>query len=205
VIFFPGRGGGVSTYEETLFPSIQKLGITLYAVSYPGQDGAKGRSHSATLLQDVDTALPTVRAETSCDPADSVFVGRSLGATVAIHAAQSIRPKGLLLDGVAPSLTVAVKAEMRRHAATRPWAFLPVRSLVRDNFDLPPLLQTLRSIPVVIFQGTEDDVTPFAEIQAAVAGHDNVRFYAVPGGTHNHVYLAVMPEYLKALSELVMR
>ena len=205
VVFFPGRGGGVSTYEEALFPSFQKLGIAVYALSYPGQDGATGRSHSARLLQDVDTALATVRAETSCDPAGSVFVGRSLGATVAVHAAQRIRPKGLLLDGVAPSLTVAVKAEMRRHAATRPWAFLPVRSFVRDNFDLPPPLQALRPIPVVIFQGTEDDVTPFAEIQAAVSGHDNVRFHAVPAGTHNHAYLTVMPEYLKALSELVLR
>jgi alpha-beta hydrolase superfamily lysophospholipase len=202
VIFFPGRGGGVSTYEETLFPSIQKLGITLYALSYPGQDGAKGRSHSATLLQDVDTALATVRAETSCDPAGSVFVGRSLGATVAVHAAQSIRPKGLLLDGVTPTLTVAVKAEMRQHIATRPWTLLPLRSLLRNDFELTPLLQSLSPIPIVIFQGTKDDVTPFSEIQGAVAGHDNVQLDPVPGGTHGHLYRLVMPEYRKALRRL---
>ncbi len=195
----------MSIYEETLFPSVQKLGIAVYALSYPGQDGAEGRSNAATLLEDVDAALATIQDETSCQPTDSVFIGRSLGATVAVHAAQRTRPKGLLLDGVAPSLTVAVKAEMRRHAATRPWAFLPVRSLVGNDFELLPLLQALRPIPVVIFQGTEDHVTPFAEIQTAVAGHDNVRFYAVPAGTHNHVYLTVMPEYLKALSELMKR
>jgi hypothetical protein len=41
VIFFPGQHGGISTYERNLFPTIKQLGITVYALSYPGQDGAQ--------------------------------------------------------------------------------------------------------------------------------------------------------------------
>src|SRR5688500_10433167 len=35
-IFFPGSQGGISAYEQTLFPNIEKLGIAVYALSYPG-------------------------------------------------------------------------------------------------------------------------------------------------------------------------
>jgi alpha-beta hydrolase superfamily lysophospholipase len=203
VIFFPGQHGGISTYEQTLFPDIKKLGIAVYAVSYPGQDGARGRSHSATLTEDVDTALATINHETSCQPGNAVFVGRSLGSAVALVAAQRVRPKGLLLDGVGSTLTIVIKAALRRHIATRPWTLLPVQSLVKNDFQLLRVIQTLRPTPIVIFQGMEDQVTPFAETQSTVVGQDNVQFFAIPGATHTHAYLLAMPQYSKKLLELV--
>jgi hypothetical protein len=201
-IFFPGSQGGISTYEQTLFPNIEKLGIAVFALSYPGQDGAQGRSHRATLIQNIDTALSVVKQETSCQPADSVFIGRSMGAAVALHAAQRIRPKGLLLDGFAPTLTSAVKAALRRRMATRPWALLPIGPLVQDDGQLLPIIRSLRPIPIVIFQGMEDKVTAFLEAQHAVLSEDNVQFFAVPGATHTDAYLRSMPRYSQKLAEL---
>jgi Alpha/beta hydrolase family len=203
VIFFPGQHGGISTYEQTLFPNIETLGITVYALSYPGQDGARGRSYGAGLIQNVDTALATINHETSCQPGNAVFVGRSLGSVVALLAAQRVRPKGLLLDGVPSTLTTAIKAALRRHIATRPWTLLPVQSLVKNDFQLLPVIHALRPIPIVIFQGMEDQVTPFAETQSTVVGQDNVQFFAIPGATHTHAYLLSMPQYSKKLQELV--
>jgi acetyl esterase/lipase len=203
VIFFPGQHGGISTYEETLFPDIKKLGIAVYAVSYSGQDGARGRSHSATLIEDVETALATINHETSCQPGNAVFVGRSLGSAVALLAAQRVRPKGLLLDGVGSSLTTVIKAALRRHIATWPWSLLPVQSLVKNDFQSLPLIHALRPTPIVIFQGMEDQVTPFAETQSTVLGEDNVQFFAIRGATHSHAYLLAMPQYSKKLLELL--
>jgi len=203
VIFFPGQHGGISTYEQTLFPNIRNLGIAIYALSYSGQDGARGRSDSATLTKDVDTALTTINHETSCQPGNAVFVGRSLGSAVALVAAQRVRPKGLLLDGVASTLTTVIKAALRRHIATWPWTLLPVQSLVKNDFQLVPIIHSLRPTPIVIFQGMEDQVTPFAETQSTVAGLDNVQFFAIPGAAHAHAYQLAMPQYSKKLLELV--
>jgi pimeloyl-ACP methyl ester carboxylesterase len=186
-----------------LFPNINKLGIAVYALSYPGQDGARGRSHSATLIEDVDTALATISHETSCEPGNAVFVGRSLGSAVALIAAQRVRPKGLLLDGVGSTLTVVINAALRRHIATWPWTLLPVRSLLKNDFELIPIIHSLRPTRIVIFQGMEDQVTPFLETQRAVLGQDNVQFFPIPGATHTHAYQLSMPLYSKKLLELV--
>jgi len=203
VIFFPGQHGGIATYEQTLFPNIQNLGIAVYALSYSGQDGARGRSHSATLIEDVNTSLASINHETSCQPGNAVFVGRSLGSAVALVEAQRVRPKGLLLDGVPSTLTTGIKAALRRHIATWPWTLLPVRSLVKNDFQLLPIIHSLRPTPIVIFQGVDDQVTPFVDTQSAVLGQDNVQFVAIPGATHTHAYLLAMPQYSKKLLELV--
>jgi dienelactone hydrolase len=204
VIFFPGRGGGISTYERTLFPDIEQLGLTVYALSYPGQDGARGRSDRTTLIQDVDAAIAAIGRETPCQPTNAVFVGRSLGSGVAIYAAERAQPKGILLDGVAPSLIVAVRAALDRHVLTRPWNLLPLSLLVNDE-SLLPVIQSLKGIPIVVFQGTNDDVTPFEEARRALMDQDNVQFFPVQGGTHSHVYLNVKPQYLKKLAELATK
>jgi alpha-beta hydrolase superfamily lysophospholipase len=205
VIFFPGQHGDISTYERTLFPSLKKLGVTVYALSYPGQDGAQGRAGRATLIQDVTVAIAAISRETTCQPENAVFVGRSLGANLAIFTAHRVRPKGILVDGVAPTLTVAIRAAINRHIVLWPWNILPLRALVQDDFPLVPVVRSLRSVPIVIFQGTSDQVTPFIEAQTALAHEDNVRFFAVNGATHSNAYLLLQHEYTKQLAGLMAR
>lgn len=202
-VFFPGQSGRITRYEQTLFPNLEKLGIAVYAFSYPGQDGAQGRSGMSTLLTDVNTALATMKRETTCQPGNAVFIGRSMGAIVALHAAQRNRPKGLLLDGVAASIGTAVEAAARRRAVTMPWAWLPLRSLLREDFALRSLAQSLRPTPIVVFQATEDEVTPFEDAKRALLGLENVRFVPVPHATHSDAYLRSAPQYLEVLAELV--
>ena len=108
------------------------------------------------------------------------------------------------MDGVAPRLTIAIQAVFRRRAATRPWNLLPLSLLVKDDF-LLPLIHSLRPIPVVIFQGTNDRVTPFEDARKALLDQENVQFFAVPDATHNDVYLQAQPQYSKKLVELAAR
>lgn len=205
VIFFPGQHGGISTYERTLFPAFRQAGAAVYALSYPGQDGAQGHNHRGTILKDVAVAIAAISREGSCYPDNAVFAGRSQGATVAVYAAQAIRPKGLLLDGVGLTLTDAIRAAMQRHTLMRPWIVLPLRRLVGANFPIIPIIRSLRPIPVVIFQGTNDQVTPFGEVQAGLARENNVKFFAVNGAGHDDAYLRSQSEYTKQLVDLISR
>jgi pimeloyl-ACP methyl ester carboxylesterase len=204
-VFFPGQHGGIATYERTLFPNIEQLGIAVYALSYPGQDGAPGRSYRAALSQDVARAITAISLETSCQPINAVFIGRSLGSAVAIDAATRFRPKGLLLDGVAPTLTIAIQAAVQRRVVTRPWGGLPFRLVMGNDFSLLPAVASLAPTPIVIFQGTNDRVTPFIDAQEAFLKQNNVQFIAVPDATHDNAYLRSQPQYSKKLAELASR
>jgi alpha-beta hydrolase superfamily lysophospholipase len=202
VVFFPGQRGGIADYERNLFPQLRMMGASVYALSYPGYDGAAGAEQLLTVIPDVGAALNHIAAHTACRFSNAVFVGRSLGAAVAVAASTEFRPRAILLDGVSPSLADAVRAFMRRRAITRPWTILPVQSLMQAEFALVPHLRRLPAVPVRIFQGTADDVAPFADIRA-VESLPNVKLIPVPGGRHDDAYLIAKSEYLRELSLLL--
>jgi alpha-beta hydrolase superfamily lysophospholipase len=203
VVFFPGQHGGIPNYERNLFPQFRTMGVSVYALSYPGYDGAPGAAQVLSLIPDVGKALSHIDGHTACRLSRAVFVGHSLGATVAVAAATQFRPSGILLDGASPSLADAVRAFMRRRTITSPWTVLPVQSLVKDEYPLVPQLRRIPTVPVRIFQGTADDVTPFADIRVAVESLPNVKLIPVPGARHENAYILGRAEYLRELSSLL--
>lgn len=201
--FFPGEHGGMGTYEETLFPSLLEFG-TVYAISYPGQDGARGQGHVALLPDQVEHAIRVVSRTARCEIDKSVFVGRSFGATVALLEAERLHPKGVIVDGVGADLPVVVRAWIARHKVFYGWRMLPVEWLLaKQRYSLEPVLTALAPMPIVIFQGTADVVTPFSAAQAVARGHSNVKFYPVTGGRHDNSYVLARAMYLDALRKIV--
>jgi alpha-beta hydrolase superfamily lysophospholipase len=203
VIFFPGQHGGMGTYERTLFPQIESAGAVVYAVSYPGQDGATGESQLRWLADDVAAAIDSVEQSTPCIPAQSVFVGRSLGATVALAEAARFFPRGVLLDGVSPDLSGVVHAWFERHPLARGWNMLPVRTLLADDFALTDIVVKLPATPVVIFQGMADQVTPFEPMRIWTSANPAIRFIPVRGASHENAYLLGRACYLESLKSLL--
>jgi alpha-beta hydrolase superfamily lysophospholipase len=203
VIFFPGQHGGIGAYERTLFPQVEVAGAVVYAVSYPGQDGASGSSRLRWLNDDVAAAIDFVKRSTPCLPAQSVFVGRSLGATVALAEAVRFSPRGVLLDGVSPDLSGVVHAWFERHPLAIGWRLLPVRSLLADNFALTDIMTRLPTMPVVIFQGTADRVTPFEPMRIWASANAAIRFIPVRGASHENAYLLGQARYIESLDDLL--
>lgn len=202
--FFPGQHGGIGIYERTLFPLIREGGADVYAISYPGQDGAKGRTQIARLFGQVASAVSQVSQAAHCDMGRSVFVGRSLGATVALAEASKFKPKGVLVDGLGADLSTVVRAWINRHPALMGWQLLPVRVLLgwRDQ-PAASLFEHIPSVPVAVFQGTADVVTPYALARRATLGHPNVTFTAVAGGTHHDTYMRAGAAYVGSLRLLL--
>lgn len=202
--FFPGQHGGIGSYERTLFPLIREAGADVYAISYPGQDGAKGHAHVDRLFGQVALAVSRVSRAARCGMRRSVFVGRSLGATVALAEAVKFRPRGVLVDGLGADLASVVRAWMGRHPLSTGWRLLPVRALLgRRDYPAASLLQQMPSVPVSIFQGTADTVTRYALARSAVQGRPNVTFETVDGGTHHDSYLLAGSAYVRSLRSLL--
>lgn len=65
VIFFPGRHGEITNYEKYLFSPMAESGLSLFALSYPGQNGALGTSKLDQLTHLVDMALQKINANAS--------------------------------------------------------------------------------------------------------------------------------------------
>jgi fermentation-respiration switch protein FrsA (DUF1100 family) len=204
VFFFPGQHGDIGTYERMLFPLIRSGGADVYAISYPGQDGAKGHAHVALLSDQVALAVSQVSKATHCGMGRSVFVGRSLGATVALVEASKFRPKGVLVDGLGADLSSVIRAWISRHQALVGWQMLPVRGLLgQQDYSAALLLEQIPSVPVSVFQGTADKVTPYALARSATLGHPNVTFTTVAGGTHQDTYLLAGDAYVGSLRVLL--
>lgn len=203
VFFFPGQHGGIGTYERTLFPSLRANGATVFSVSYPGQDGSGGQARLALLFDQVESAVRISALAANCNLNQSIFIGRSLGATVALLEAERIRPAGVVVDGLGANLAVVIRAWIDRHALLRGWQLLPIQRLLGGHlYPVAPMLAHLAAIPIAVFQGTADDVTPFSEAQAVVQGHANVTFHPVPGGHHDDSYLLARPKYLQILQSV---
>lgn len=202
--FFPGQHGGIGSYERTLFPLIREGGADVYAISYPGQDGAMGRSDIALLPDQVALAVSRVSAAEHCRMERSVFVGRSLGATVALVEASKFKPRGVLVDGLGADLSSVVRAWIRRHPALAGWQVLPVHELLgQRDYSAASLFGQISSVPVSVFQGTEDVVTPYALARSTAAGHPNVVFTTVDGGTHEDAYVLAGTAYVDSLRLLL--
>jgi alpha-beta hydrolase superfamily lysophospholipase len=203
VIFFPGQHGSMGTYERRLFPQIRSTGAVVYALSYPGQDGATGTSQLRWLADDVAAAIHFVEHSSPCTPARSVFVGRSLGATVALAEAARFSPRGVLLDGVSPDLSGVVHAWFARHPLATGWNMLPVRTLLADDFALTDILAKLPGTPVVVFQGTADQVTPYEPMRIWASANPSIRFIPVRGASHEDAYLLGRACYIESLKGLL--
>lgn len=202
--FFPGQHGGIDTYERTLFPLIRGAGADVYAISYPGQDGSKGHSHIVLLGDQVALAVSQVSNATHCRMSRSVFVGRSFGATVALVEAAKFKPKGVLVDGLGADLSSVIRARISRYRALMGWQILPVRALLgRRDYSAALLFEQIPSVPVSVFQGTADTVTPYALARRASLGHSNVTFTTVAGGTHRNTYVLAGPAYVESLRLLL--
>lgn len=203
VVFFPGSHGGIPRYEKTWFKDMLEAGMTVYALSYPGQDGAQGSSRLSTVGSDVETALDALDAITSGRLHGAVFVGRSLGATVAVMAASRFHPKALLLEGVSPSLSDAVRAFCSKQWFTTLWNCLPLEHLMADDHDILSSLKEMRGTPIWIFQGDRDETTPLKNLNKALYSLPWINVVPVPGGTHGESYRIARKTYLSVLNQLI--
>ena len=196
VVFFPGQHGGISSYEKRLFPRYVAQGIAVFALAYPGQDDAPGRSTLGEVQHLAQQALGIVGQ--ICPLNKTVFVGRSLGSMVAAYVAGVAHPAGLILDGTTPSLSSTVLVRLHSRWYLSPIAKLPISKLLSHDYSLIEALSASPPFPVVVFQGTSDDQTPIGALRTRNALPLNSQLVAVDGGTHSNTYLLAINLYIQA-------
>lgn len=205
VVFFPGQHGGILRYEVEIFRNLTDNGIAVYALSYPGYEGAKGIPTFSSIQKSTLSAMKYINDNTSCKSNKTIYVGRSLGASVALGTAEKITPKGMLLDSVGRSLASTIRIRLSNNIWTKPLNVLPVEKLLDFETSLDDALLQLKEVPITIFQGTNDSLTPLNNIASILSVYSNVRLIPVEGADHRNTHILAGAKYITEISQLMSK
>jgi alpha-beta hydrolase superfamily lysophospholipase len=198
VVFFPGQHGATAAYNVANYTA---AGLAVFAIAYPGQDGASGHTELGEIEGLVGQAVAIVG--NTCSLNRTVFVGVSLGAMLAAYASHSTKPAGLVLLSAAPSLSSAIRIRLRSDWALAPLSLLPLPTLLTHDYSLVEGLRQPPSTQVVIFQGTHDDQTPIELLHSPDILLAGVRVIDVPGGTHSTTFALSQKAQLSTILEML--
>lgn len=187
LLYFHGNAESAAQ-NLPLAEDLAKSGVETFLAEYRGYSGLPGRPSEAGLYRDGEAALAALRG-TRVDDVPLVFAGRSLGSGVAVELALRRPPRLLILISPFTSLV-----DMGR---TLVGPLAP--GLVPDRFDNLSKVAAL-TCPVVIVQGTRDEVVPFEMGRRLAAAGRNVRFIPLEGRTHND-----LPEIPRLIEEEIRR
>lgn len=201
--FFPGQHGNEPRYERTLFPSYLAEGISVFAVVYPGQDGAAGRGTTNEIKSFARQALRMVAR--TCSPEKTVLVGRSLGSMIAAYASMDSAVAGLVLEGASPTLSAAIRMRLLSKSWLTPLSHLPIESLLSTDFSIGEALSHRTNLPIVLIQGEKDILAPIAALQRSDVLPPGTHIIEVRGGTHANSYILAPRAHVDAVLEILHR
>lgn len=200
VVFFPGQHGATAPYS---FAPYISAGLAVFAIAYPGQDGASGRTELSEIEGLVGHAIATVG--NTCPLDRTVFVGVSLGAMLAAYASHSTEPAGLVLLSAAPSLSSAIRTRLRANWGLAPLSLLPLSRLLTHDYSLGESLKEPSSAQVVIFQGTNDNQTPIELLYRPDILSTGAHVIGVPGGTHSTTFALSQKAQVATILKMLRR
>jgi alpha-beta hydrolase superfamily lysophospholipase len=201
VVYFPGEPGGVEHYARQFYGDVARAGLVVYAIAYPGEDGAPGRA----VLADMPSlaAQAVARVATQCGAARTVLAGRSLGALIAAWSSGRLlaQPAGLVLESASPSLVELVRAHLREHPLSRPLASLPLRQILGSDPALADMIPA--GVPAVVFQGSADPQSPIEALRPAAGSSSPLAVVEVPDGTHADTFVRAKDAMIARMLEMI--
>ncbi|MEM5551483.1 alpha/beta hydrolase [Pseudoalteromonas neustonica] len=199
VIFFPGRHGLLSHYQ-ILFTKLNQQGITVYALSYPGFEGAIGQARQSSITQLNDRTIRTIFKNSQCNLQTTVFTGRSLGSFLALSSAATHHPAGIIVDSVPVSLSDSMDRELKTKWYLKPMSLLPLNLLIK-NVRLTDLLAPIEPLydqqSIVIIQGESDVITPLSSLQNTLKSYHRVKLIQIKKADHSNVFILGEQTYIE--------
>jgi alpha-beta hydrolase superfamily lysophospholipase len=197
-VFFPGQHGYDAKYDPGPYTA---AGYEVLLLAYPGQDGASG---SATLEDIEDLASRAVRrANESCPENTVVILGVSLGAMLAAYSGRGAEPAAVVLVATAPSLSAGIHARLSSKWYLAPLQLLPLSRILPYDYNLAESLVHAPANRVVIFQGTEDQQTPIADLGNTLRQVEGLRMVRVLGGTHATTFALSQEAQITTITEAI--
>lgn len=177
VVHFHGNGEDLAG-QALLIGHLQRAGLGVFAVEYPGYGVAAGVPRDETSIY--ATAEAAIRHLVTLGVARDAIVlqGQSLGTGVAVEMAR--RGHGVRLVLISPYTSMVDMARLVT-------PFLPVSWLVLDRYENERKAPSL-ALPALVVHGTDDEVVPFRMGERVASLLPHAEFFPVPRGHHNDIF-----------------
>ncbi|MBV8687002.1 MAG: alpha/beta hydrolase [Alphaproteobacteria bacterium] len=186
IVFFHGNGGNQTIAAHWIEP-LAAGGDTVLVASYAGYGGNPGKPSEKMLVADGEAALDYAKG-LGFSPEQTVLVGYSLGAAVALELASRREVAGVVTIGAFTSLRDLVPGAVR-------W-------MVTDRFDNVAAVKSL-TVPVVLFQGDSDEVVPYRQgCRLYLSASGAKRFVTMRGTPHRPDMERLAPYLQRAAAAL---
>jgi pimeloyl-ACP methyl ester carboxylesterase len=183
LLFFHGNAGHRGHRLEWV-ERFHQLGWGIYLLDYRGYGGSDGSPTEEGLFKDADAARRSL-GEQSTDKV--IYIGESIGCSVAVDLASRQPPVALVLQSGAISVAEVAKAA---------YPILPVGLLMKDRFDSREKIAQL-SGPVLSIHGDRDRIIPMRLGRELFdAATCEKEWYEVSGAGHNDlIWVGGRPYY----------
>lgn len=152
VLYSHGNAGNLSHRGNSIVRWAQEMNASVLIYDYPGYGRSTGKPDESSCYAAADACWEWLTTKQGRNEGEIVLVGASLGGAMATHLAGNRDCRALVLIKAFSSIP-----DMASHRF--PW--LPVRYLVRSQFDSVAKLSSCRS-PVFLVHGTNDGIVPYA-------------------------------------------
>lgn len=178
VFYYGGNGERVNE----AFVDYQKhygSAINFVTFEYPGYGLSTGKPSEIGFIDHQTYATKRFMKENGISPSKTVFIGRSMGSSVATQLAEPLSPAGVIL--ITPFDSIYEIGHRR-------YPFLPLNMLLKYPFDSKAVAPRL-GMPVLVVEAENDTVTPIAHAESLIeAWKGPVRKVFLKEGTHANIY-----------------
>eukprot|EP00928_Gymnodinium_smaydae_P031043 TRINITY_DN22919_c0_g4_i1.p1 TRINITY_DN22919_c0_g4~~TRINITY_DN22919_c0_g4_i1.p1 ORF type:complete len:431 (-),score=105.32 TRINITY_DN22919_c0_g4_i1:111-1403(-) len=206
VVYFWHGNAEVCTALDDVKDVFHGCDAAVLSLDYRGYSWGTGQPSLTKLCGDAEACFAASQAlleERKIAAAKRVVMGRSIGATCAVHIAAKRASKihGLVVDSGLMSLKgLPMVAQMGPMLLGGPEAFMALE----EPFDTLGKLQAI-SCPLLVMHGKRDEIVPFSQAQECVSrcpSRDKT-FKEWPNAGHNDVCLHNGTEWATALKDLL--
>lgn len=147
VLYFHGNAGSLAD-RRVKFERFAEAGYGLLMPAYRGYSGNDGRPSQELLVQDAQAAGSWLSVHGYGEQV--ILFGESLGSAVALHVADKVKPRAIVLEGAFDSAAAMAQAR---------YPILPASLLIKDRWDSVDRAPDV-SVPVLMLHSENDRVVP---------------------------------------------
>ena len=192
ILFCHGNAGNISHRLDTI-SIFNKLPANFFIFDYQAYGKSTGNISEKNLYGDV-TAAWDYLTKTKNIPAEKIIIaGRSLGGSIAAHAAAEFSPGGLILESTFTSMPEIAGERL---------PFVPVKWLLKYKL---PTIDNLAKVkcPVLIIASQDDSIIPFKHGKKLFEKAPEPKTFLELTGDHDDCYFLCRTKYIAALTNFI--
>jgi fermentation-respiration switch protein FrsA (DUF1100 family) len=193
VLFCHGNAGNISHRLDSI-RIFHDLGLSVFIFDYRGYGLSEGRPSEEGTYRDAEAAWNHL-VEGRGIPSDRIILfGRSLGAAVAAHLAQTARPSALILESAFASVP---------EIASHHYWYLPVRWLSRFKYATAAYVRAVHA-PTLVIHSRDDEINPIEQGRDVFRQANEPKVFLEISGDHNSGFLLSGARYTEGLRQFLI-